>query len=125
LKEINMRIWTEEARKAQAEAIRRWQPWKASTGPRTEAGKARSAANANKPGGSVKSAIRAVVRSLGRQNRFRLCCAALMQNWEKINPKKRTIMIALLNREGDEVIKDQIDALLHLISFQFEDQPPD
>lgn len=40
--------WTPERRAKQAEAIRRWQPWNKSTGPRTEEGKARSSRNADK-----------------------------------------------------------------------------
>lgn len=32
--------WTLEARAAQAAKIRRWQPWRESTGPKTKAGKA-------------------------------------------------------------------------------------
>ena len=41
-----MNGWTPERRARQAEAIRRWRPWEYSTGPRTAAGKARSAGNA-------------------------------------------------------------------------------
>jgi hypothetical protein len=37
--------WSAERRKRQAALIRSWQPWKRSTGPRTDAGKARCAAN--------------------------------------------------------------------------------
>lgn len=40
--------WTPERRAKQAEAIRRWQPWSKSTGPRTNEGKARSSRNADK-----------------------------------------------------------------------------
>ena len=40
--------WTPERRAKQAEAIRRWQPWNKSTGPRTKEGKARSSRNADK-----------------------------------------------------------------------------
>lgn len=40
--------WTPERRAKQADAIRRWQPWNKSTGPRTEEGKARSSRNADK-----------------------------------------------------------------------------
>lgn len=40
--------WTPERRAKQAEAIRRWQPWDKSTGPRTKEGKARSSRNADK-----------------------------------------------------------------------------
>ena len=43
--------WTLERRKQQAEAIRRWQPWAKSTGPRSADGKAQSARNADKGGG--------------------------------------------------------------------------
>lgn len=38
--------WTEERRRKQAEAIKKWKPWEKSTGPRTEAGKARTRLNA-------------------------------------------------------------------------------
>jgi hypothetical protein len=37
--------WTPERRARQAALIRRWAPWRRSTGPKTEAGKARCAAN--------------------------------------------------------------------------------
>lgn len=40
--------WTPERRAKQAEAIRRWQPWSKSTGPRTKEGKARSSRNADR-----------------------------------------------------------------------------
>ena len=42
--------WTEERRKAQAERLRRAQPWRQSTGPKTPAGKHISARNAFKHG---------------------------------------------------------------------------
>lgn len=42
--------WTPERRAHQAEAIRRWQPWTQSTGPRTAEGKARTARNGYKGG---------------------------------------------------------------------------
>lgn len=41
--------WTDERRAKQAQAIRQWQPWRASTGPVTPEGKARSSQNASKP----------------------------------------------------------------------------
>lgn len=44
------RIWTEEQRKAAAERIRQHQPWKHSTGPKSEAGKMRSSMNAIRHG---------------------------------------------------------------------------
>ena len=42
--------WTPERRLQQAAAIRRWQPWSQSTGPRTASGKAKVARNADKSG---------------------------------------------------------------------------
>jgi hypothetical protein len=39
------RKWTEEQKVAQARKISAWKPWKYSTGPRTDEGKARSAEN--------------------------------------------------------------------------------
>jgi hypothetical protein len=42
--------WTPERRARQALAIRRWQPWRRSTGPKTEAGKARVTRNALRHG---------------------------------------------------------------------------
>ena len=43
--------WTSERRAQQSAAIRRWQPWAKSTGPRSPDGKARAARNADKGGG--------------------------------------------------------------------------
>lgn len=40
--------WTAERRARQAEAIRRWQPWAKSTGPRSAEGKATSSKNAHR-----------------------------------------------------------------------------
>src|SRR5262245_23140666 len=42
--------WSPERRARQAALIRGWQPWRRSTGPKTEAGKARSSTNARKHG---------------------------------------------------------------------------
>jgi hypothetical protein len=42
--------WTAERRARQALAIRSWQPWRTSTGPKTQEGKARSTRNALKHG---------------------------------------------------------------------------
>jgi hypothetical protein len=45
-----MRIWTDEQKQKQREAIKRWQPWVKSTGPRTDSGKRTSSQNAYKHG---------------------------------------------------------------------------
>ena len=44
------RTWTPEQRQQQAEAIRRWSPWKSSTGPKTAKGKTVVARNGWKGG---------------------------------------------------------------------------
>ncbi len=44
------RKWTEEEKRKQSEAIKRWKPWEQSTGPRTEEGKGRCSINAIKEG---------------------------------------------------------------------------
>jgi hypothetical protein len=50
--------WTPERRAVQAALIRRWQPWRSSTGPKTETGKARCAKNALKQGKRSLATIR-------------------------------------------------------------------
>ena len=49
--------WTAERRAQQAMAIRSWQPWRTSTGPKTQDGKARSTRNALKHGLRSKAFI--------------------------------------------------------------------
>lgn len=56
------RGWTPERRARQAELIRRWQPWKASTGPRTVEGKAVSAMNRYR--GGIREKLRLLRRHL-------------------------------------------------------------
>ncbi len=48
---------TPEHRKLRAELIRQWKPWEKSTGPRTEAGKAASAASSRKHGNRSRAAL--------------------------------------------------------------------
>ena len=45
-----MRRWTPEERQKQADAIKKWKPWEKSTGPNTQAGKARAKMNGLKHG---------------------------------------------------------------------------
>ena len=54
--------WTPERRAQQAACLRTLKPWLRSTGPRTTAGKARSARNAYK--GGVRAALRQLSRTL-------------------------------------------------------------
>ena len=54
--------WTAERRARQAARLRTLKPWLRSTGPRTSAGKARSACNAYK--GGLRTALRELSRAL-------------------------------------------------------------
>ena len=54
--------WTRERRARQSEAIRHWQPWTRSTGPRTLEGKARSSRNRYQ--GDTRGMLREVRRLL-------------------------------------------------------------
>lgn len=58
--------WTTERRAQQAEAIRRWKPWEASTGPRTAEGKRRASRNAWK--GGERPLLRKLARVLWEQH---------------------------------------------------------
>ena len=58
--------WTPERKARQAEAIRRWQPWARSTGPKTAEGKAISSRNAD------KGVHREEERAMDRRSRARL-----------------------------------------------------
>ena len=60
--------WSPESRQKQAEAIRKWNPWTRSTGPRTEEGRARSSRNAWKGGlraslGTYRDVLRQIEHS--------------------------------------------------------------
>ena len=59
--------WTEDRRAKQSAAIHSWQPWKRSTGPRTESGKARGARNAWK--GGYRQQWRALCKLLNEELR--------------------------------------------------------
>lgn len=61
--------WSPERRAKHAAAIKIWAPWAKSTGPKTAAGKARSAQNAWKHGGRSLER-RLLNEALSAQNRF-------------------------------------------------------
>ncbi|MEI7707808.1 MAG: hypothetical protein WCI90_06020 [Chlorobium sp.] len=48
MKKPRANAWSAERRARQSEMIQQWKPWTKSTGPRTEAGKAKVARNADK-----------------------------------------------------------------------------
>lgn len=64
-----VRTWTPERRQRQAEAIRRWKPWKQSTGPRTAQGKAKVSGNAytGSEWANLRRAIKALNQALREQ----------------------------------------------------------
>ena len=61
--------WTQERRKKQSEAIRRWKPWQQSTGPKSPEGKAAVSGNAWKGGEWLKlrQAIKALNQAMQEQ----------------------------------------------------------
>jgi hypothetical protein len=72
--------WTPEARAKQAALIHSWQPWNQATGPRTSAGKAKVARNADngKAARRRESRLRrAEIRSLVKQ-------IALLDEWKRV-----------------------------------------
>ncbi len=80
-----MRIWTPEARKQQSELIRRHRPWARSTGPRTAAGKAKSARNAYKHGGRA-APMKRMYKALSWQRQFVL---AVMRRFRRNQAARR------------------------------------
>lgn len=60
--------WTPERRARQAELIRKWQPWRKSTGPKSRAGKKAVSQNAYK--GGTWSTLRNMARALREQKRL-------------------------------------------------------
>ena len=57
--------WTPERRKKQSEAIRQWQPWNQSTGPKSLEGKAAVARNAWK--GGHRSKLREITKMVNAE----------------------------------------------------------
>lgn len=71
--------WTEERRKAQAERCRANKPWKNSTGPKSEDGKARSSMNAYKNGGQ-EAAMKLLKEALFHNAEFLRLVQTLHEN---------------------------------------------
>ena len=86
-----------------AAAIRRWKPWAHATGPKTAAGKQKSAANSFKYGGR-NAQMRMFALALARQNRYRRLLL-LYARARKQNPANELLkpVWAYLAREGPEV----------------------
>ena len=88
--------WSAECRRKQAEAIRRWQPWGRSTGPRTAAGKTASRMNAYKHG-SRSATMREILKTLRDMRLFR----------RAINDVRRTSRGLVTNA----AVRDRFEAL--------------
>jgi len=82
--------WTPKRRARQAALIRRWAPWRRSTGPRTEAGKARCAMNALKHGFRSRASLDQL-----RRVRHALGLAARNIAWLNLLVRIRRLLIRL------------------------------
>ena len=80
--------WTPARRAHQAALIARWQPWRRSTGPRTDAGKARSSANA------LRHGFRLVRRSSKSEGGSRAYLEKIKEVRDILRASARTIVIA-------------------------------
>ena len=105
-----MRNWTPEARKAQSEAIRRWQPWKNSTGPKTQGGKNICRLNALR-GTNYNDNMIELRKTLDRQARFLRTLRQVMRLRAGEFFKGQTIMMKAIAAEGHAII----DALDHCL----------
>ena len=102
-----MRNWTPEARKAQSEAIRRWQPWKNSTGPKTQDGKNLCRLNAQRHGrynANINARRREMSKILAHQRRFLQSVKQVMKLQKYLKTPERTIMMNNLAAEGHAVL---------------------
>jgi hypothetical protein len=93
--------WTAERRTRQAALIRGWRPWRRSTGPKTEAGKARCSMNALKHGCTGRD-----YRHDTRRVRYALCLAEHNNRILRLYIRLRD-----LPRRGDYVLKAEALAM--------------
>lgn len=94
--------WTEERRRAQAERCRANRPWEHSTGPKSAAGKARSALNAYKHGGDA--VYKALIKELLHHNREFLKYAKAFSEIELIKTlEKQAKLVVRTQKIGSEV----------------------
>lgn len=86
--------WSAERRARQAELIRALEPWKKSTGPRTDAGKARCAQNALKHGHRSRAYIegKRAERQLLRESAEAIAVAKLLLRTLSCTRRGRTAM---------------------------------
>ncbi len=97
-----MAKWTEERKKKQAEAIKRWKTWEKSTGPKTNKGKACASHNACKHG--LRSKDSAMPLEMIRLNKMFIRLAILYANHDsavqRAVRRKRTIKKAAESKGG-------------------------
>src|SRR5262245_17897716 len=96
------RGWTPRRRAHQAAMIRRWAPWRRSTGPRTGAGKARCAMNALKHGFSSRASLDQL-----RRVRQALGLAARNIAWLQLLVRIRRVLVRLRRASARPHIKDK------------------
>jgi len=97
--------WTEARRRAQAERCRANRPWEHSTGPKSAAGKARSALNAYKHGGDA--AYKALIKEMLHHNREFLKSAGALTEIELIKKlEKQAKMVARTKKTGENEVKE-------------------
>lgn len=99
-------LWTAERRLNHSIAIRRWSPWKKSTGPRTVAGKAKSCMNALKHGQYCRQAyeFRAALRQ--RMSYIKFLC----HRQDEILSFQRNELLKIYKKRG-AILKHPLNTL--------------
>lgn len=110
--------WSDARRAKHAAAIKLWAPWAKSTGPKTAAGKARSAQNAFKHGGRSLQR-RLLNEALSAQNRF--LCLSLVYGRLYNCPYKKNGTNELLKRLYGRLTT--LDRIFHVRLYQSLNYP--